>query len=108
MKTSFSFLVAMVSLELFALDKTDFDVMDIQVHSDSYWCGKKLSQLNLPEDIVVSTMVRGKKIVSPRGNTIIQKDDILFIMGEPSRVEYVISNAGAELPESVCSILPQS
>lgn len=96
------------SLELFALDKTDFDVMDIQVHSDSYWCGKKLSQLNLPEDIVVSTMVRGKKIVSPRGNTIIQKDDILFIMGEPSRVEYVISNAGAELPESVCSILPQS
>lgn len=85
------------SLELFALDKTEFDVVDVQVHFGSVWCGKRLSDLALPEDIVVSTMVRAGKIISPRGNTLIQQDDILFVMGDPHRVEQVISSAGAEL-----------
>lgn len=85
------------SLELFALDKTEIDVVDIQIHEKSPWNGQRLSELALPEDIVVSTMVRGGKIISPRGNTMLMNNDILFIMGDPSRVKEVISAAGADV-----------
>ena len=88
------------SLELFALDKTDFDVIDVEIHSDSPWCGKRLSELSLPEDIVVSSMVRHGKIMSPRGNTQIQDKDILFIMGTPERVLEAVSTGGAEIPSA--------
>lgn len=86
------------SLELFALDKTEFDVVDVQLHEDSPWVGRRISQLSLPEDIVISSMVRSGKIISPRGNTLLHNDDILFVMGDPKRVEAVVSSAGAELP----------
>ena len=89
------------SLELFALDKTDFDIVDIQVHQNSPWCNKRLMQLSLPEDIVVSTMVRKGKIISPRGNTLILPDDILFLMGEPEAIERIVYSVGAELPPPV-------
>lgn len=85
------------SLELFALDKTEFDVVDVQIHEDSPWNGHRLAQLALPEDIVVSTMVRNGKIISPRGNTMLMNNDILFIMGEPARVKEVLSSAGADV-----------
>ncbi|AEE15904.1 potassium/proton antiporter [Treponema brennaborense] len=84
------------SLELFALDKTEFDVVDVQIHEDSPWSGKRLAELSLPEDIVVSSMVRDGKILSPRGNTLIHNDDILFIMGSPDRIEQVVAGGGAE------------
>ncbi len=84
------------SLELFALDKTDFDIVDVQVHEDSPWNGKRISELNLPEDIVISSMVRSGKIISPRGNTLLQNDDILFVMGSPGRVEETLADGGVE------------
>ncbi len=86
------------SLELFALDKTDFDVVDVEIHPNSPWCGKRLSEISLPEDIVVSSMVRNGKIMSPRGNTQIQDKDILFIMGTPDRVLELVSTGEAEIP----------
>lgn len=86
------------SLELFALDKTDFDVIDLEIHPESPWNGKRLKDLALPEDIVVSSMVRNGKIMSPRGNTMIQDKDILFLMGTPERIHEAASSGGAEIP----------
>ena len=75
-------------------------MIDVEIHSDSPWCGKRLSELSLPEDIVVSSMVRHGKIMSPRGNTQIQDKDILFIMGTPERVLEAVSTGGAEIPSA--------
>ena len=86
------------SLELFALDKTDFDVIDLEIHPESPWNGRRLKDLALPEDIVVSSMVRNGKIMSPRGNTMIQDKDILFLMGMPERIHEAASSGGAEIP----------
>ena len=80
------------SIELFALDKTDIDVIDIQIHENSPWYNRKLSQLMLPEDIVISSMVRDGKIHSPRGNTIFKDNDILFLMGKPDRISEIINS----------------
>lgn len=74
------------SLELFALDKTDFDVVDIQIHEDSPWNGKTIAQLHIPDELVISSMVRNDKIITPRGHTTLQNNDILFIMGPPAKI----------------------
>ena len=43
-------------------------------------------------------MVRNGKIMSPRGNTMIQNKDILFLMGTPERIHEAASSGGAEIP----------
>ena len=43
-------------------------------------------------------MVRNGKIMSPRGNTMIQDKDILFLMGTPERIHEAASSGGAEIP----------
>ena len=76
----------------------DFDVIDLEIHPESPWNGRRLKDLALPEDIVVSSMVRNGKIMSPRGNTMIQDKDILFLMGTPERIHEAASSGGAEIP----------
>lgn len=75
------------SLELFALDKTDFDMIDLQIHEDSPWAGKSIAELMLPGDVVISTMVRNGEIIAPRGQTVLENNDILFLMGKPKSIE---------------------
>lgn len=43
--------------------------------------GKRIRELTLPDDVVISSIVRGGKIVAPRGTTVITEDDILFVLG---------------------------
>lgn len=78
------------SMELFSLDKTDFDVQCVPVTSKMPWLGKRIAELGLPEDIVISSMVRDRKIISPRGNTMVKEGDTLFILGKPSRVQEAV------------------
>ena len=95
------------SLELFALDHTDIDVVDTLIHEESPLVGKRLMDLKLPHSMVISSIVRNGKLVSPRGATVLHNNDIVFFMGNRKEVEQVIASGGAEIlvEGSVC-LLP--
>lgn len=86
------------SIELFALDKTEIEIIDTQIHEGSPFVGKKLMDLFLPEDMVISSIMREGKIISPRGNTVIHNNDIVFFMGHRDEIEQVIAHGGGEIP----------
>ena len=95
------------SLELFALDHTDIDVVDTLIHEDSPLVGRRLMDLQLPHSMVISSIVRHGKLVSPRGATVLENNDIVFFMGNRREVEQVIISGGAEiLVEGAACMLP--
>lgn len=53
---------------------------EITIENDNPWCNHFVSDLSLPEDYVLVSVMRSGKIIFPRGSTQILEDDrILFI-----------------------------
>lgn len=77
------------SLELHSMRKTDIDMFDIQIGRESAAAGKRLREITLPDDVVISSIVRDGKIVAPRGTTVLKADDILFVLGTQAGMEVV-------------------
>lgn len=58
----------------------DSDISFIKLHLNSThnWCGQSLTQLKLPNDLLVVMIIRGNEIVIPTGKTVLLKEDLLI------------------------------
>ncbi|QPC47789.1 potassium/proton antiporter [Mangrovibacillus cuniculi] len=68
------------SMELVSMGKTNTDMMEIQVKKDSPVISKNLQSIILPEETLITAIIRGDCVVTPRGNTVIEEDDILYVL----------------------------
>ncbi|MGN1163791.1 MAG: potassium channel family protein [Candidatus Ornithospirochaeta sp.] len=55
-------------------------IEETAVTKDSTLSGKKLWELNLPEEIIIGSILRGDQNLIPRGDTRIQENDILLVL----------------------------
>lgn len=69
-----------ISLELTSIGKANADIIEILIAKDSQALGKSIQELQLPKDCVINCIVRNNKIVAPRGKTVIQENDTLFVL----------------------------
>lgn len=76
-------------LELVALGKTKSEINHLHIHAGMRVIGKELQQLELPEDVLVTAVIRGEQIITPRGNTVIAEGDTLYILGPKSQRERI-------------------
>lgn len=67
-------------LELMALGKTDSEINHILVDGEMPIIGKEIQQLNLPDDILFTAIIREKRIITPKGSTVIEAGDTLYVM----------------------------
>ena len=72
-------------LELFALGRTDSEINHITVKPHMPIAGKEIHELNLPEDILITALIRGKRIVAPKRNTILNEGDIIYVMSPKAK-----------------------
>jgi len=78
---------------------TGTDILDILIHPKSQVIGKKVCDVELPENCVLISIRRGQNVQIVRGNTVIQADD---------RVTALVDSAYAdELRMALNSSLPQ-
>ena len=54
---------------------------EVEIPPKSSIDGKKIRDLNLPEDCVLVKIIRDREIILPRGNTTLQVGDIVEIFG---------------------------
>lgn len=47
------------------------------------WIGKTIGDLHIELDVLVVMIIRGRRNLAPRGDTVIMQDDLLVIGGEP-------------------------
>jgi potassium/hydrogen antiporter len=71
---------ALYSMELISRGKADVDIVEVSVERNGPADGRSLAELSLPRDMVVSSVVRGEHIITPRGDTRFKPDDVVFVM----------------------------
>ncbi|MCD7035080.1 potassium/proton antiporter [Metabacillus sp. GX 13764] len=67
-------------LELLSLGKTPNEIMQFSLDEDSAIIGKKIRELELPEDVLVLAVIRDENLITPEETTAFQINDILYVM----------------------------
>ena len=49
--------------------------------------GKRVVETMVPDDVLIALIQRENQILTPRGNTILQENDIVTIIGEPASIK---------------------
>jgi len=68
---------------LMPIEAGKVSMMEIEVKGDFPIVGNNLKDINLPNDAIISCILRGNEAVIPRGDTIIYKGDKLIILSLP-------------------------
>jgi len=60
---------------------------EVEIPPESSVDGKKIRELNLPEDCVLVKIIRNSEIILPRGNTLLYVGDIVEIFGMEEKLK---------------------
>lgn len=71
---------APATLEITSLGDVDAAIVEYTLSENSRAAYRRLSRMALPEGVVVAMISRGDKVLPPRGSTILQPEDHLFIV----------------------------
>src|SRR5690606_41572478 len=75
------------------------DALPISLSDNSRAANRRLARMALPEGAVVAMITRGEKVIPPRGSTILQAQDHLFVVMKndyKTIVEQVFADKGFE------------
>jgi cell volume regulation protein A len=75
------------SVELHTFRKSDIDMFEIHIEAGSVADGRRIRDLVLPNDCIISSIVRDKAIVPPKGTTLLRADDLLFILAPSAKID---------------------
>lgn len=68
-----------VTVEINALRHVDGEIVEYRVSSATHVAGKSLRHLALPYDVTVTLVVRDNEVIMPRGRTVFQPGDRIFV-----------------------------
>ncbi|HUH44002.1 MAG TPA: potassium/proton antiporter [Treponemataceae bacterium] len=76
-------------VELHSTQETDVEMFEIHIDDDAQSINKKISKLDLGQDVLISSIIRDGKIVLPKGNVCIKAQDILFILTSTEKIDEI-------------------
>lgn len=65
------------------------ELQEFQVPHSAPVIGRTVMQLGLPDDVVVMLIGRDEGMIIPTGRTVIEPNDVLFILAEPERLALI-------------------
>ena len=69
-----------VSLELTALRETGQELLGYRVEPASPAARHPIRELPLPTDALITLVVRGQEVIAPRGSTVLEPDDLVYVL----------------------------
>ena len=66
------------------------EVREVKILNESIH-GKRITQIDLPEATSILMLIRGSEMITPDGDTILQKNDIITLVGEEDLVDSALS-----------------
>lgn len=90
------------TLEITALGDVDAEIVEYTLSTHSRAANRRLSRMALPEGVVVAMITRQEQIIPPRGSTVLQAGDHLFVVLKTdykTMLEQVFSEQGFVHPE---------
>lgn len=61
----------------------DMQFIKIPLKENDKWVGKRVGELGLPEQVIMAMIKRGEHSLIPRGDVLLQEDDIVIFGAEP-------------------------
>ena len=74
-------------MTLLKLRKGEFSVVEEKVHPQSLAAGKKLAELKIPPDCVITAIIRKGNLIIPHGDTDLQSADEIIAVVHTSQVK---------------------
>ena len=90
---------APATLEITALGEVDAEIVEYTLSDNSLAVNRRLARMALPEGVVVAMITRQEKVIPPRGSTVLQARDHLFVVMKndyKAVVEQVFADKGFE------------
>jgi cell volume regulation protein A len=87
-----------VTLEISGLQDVDGDIVDYTIPPDSRAAGRRIRDLALPDGVIVAMMVRGDRVIPPRGSSEVLAGDHLFVLLHPAarrQMDYILGPSAA-------------
>ena len=63
--------------------ESDMQFFKLHLYEEDAWVGKAISELELPTRVIVALVRRNEEILIPRGNLILEVDDLVILGAEP-------------------------
>jgi trk system potassium uptake protein TrkA len=83
-------------MTLLTLGKGHYSLVEERVHPAAAVARKAIRDLNLPEECVLVGVIRGGELLIPRGNTVLQPNDMVIALANVSRMAMLAAMLGAE------------
>ena len=80
-------------------EDSDINFIKLHINSEHNWCGKLISQLQIPQDLLIAMIVRNHNVVVPTGDTKIEVGDLLVLAArsfEDRRGDLILSEVVVE------------
>ena len=68
------------TVELVALEKTDSEIVEVEIQSSSAAAHRKISDLSLPANVLIVAVVRASAVITPRGGTRLLPGDLIYVL----------------------------
>nr|HPN83049.1 cation:proton antiporter [Spirochaetota bacterium] len=65
------------------------DMVELELHDCSTVIGMRLRDLSLPEDTLVALIGRAGQYIVPRGDTVLEKGDTIFVLAAKGHIESI-------------------
>ena len=83
-------------MTLLTLGKGHYTLVEEKVHPTAVAAGKAIRDLNLPDECVLVGVIREGELLIPRGNTILQPNDMVIALVNVSRMGLLAALLGAQ------------
>jgi cell volume regulation protein A len=70
----------LVSMELMALENANVELIEIVLDEQFTASGKLVRELNLPQEVLITAIVRENQLIPAKGNTLLRSSDLLFVL----------------------------
>lgn len=82
--------------DIHALENTHFQIRNIYVSDDSYFYNKSLVEIkkSLKKEFLIIGIIRNFELIIPKGNTVIQENDILYLLSNEHELNEIFQREG--------------
>lgn len=84
-------------LELISMDKANAEMLEVEISNDSPYLNSLVQDMDLPDDTVISAIIRQGELVMPTGQTELLERDVLYILTDKKQVKALKEAMGEEV-----------
>jgi trk system potassium uptake protein TrkA len=89
------------AVEIITFSGGRIEMVEIQVHENSTASGKMIKELNLPQNVVITSIYRDGEVLIPKGNVKLNTGDRVAIVGKAEDIEHVKGVFGPPIIKNV-------